>query len=103
MHKLNITHTKIAALAAISLMCITPQAFAACNADLVIYAVGNSLPPSNSPAFQSMLNSYMTQAGAGQVRAVPESGVTTQQYLPDALWINYNSTTNKITGFGCGH
>lgn len=97
----TIKNTLIAA-AAVSILSLTGQAFAACNAQLVNYAVGNTIPSPTSPGFQAALDSYMNQAGAAQVRGVSPSGITTKDYKSDALWVWYNSE-NKITKFECGH
>lgn len=102
MYRTNITKNTLITGAAVSLLSLTTQAFAACNAQLVSYAVGNSLPPTSSPAFQAALDSYMNQTGAAQVRGVAPSGITTKDYKSDALWVWYDNA-NKITKFECGH
>jgi hypothetical protein len=102
MHRTNTARNILIAGATVSLLSLTTQAFAACDATRVQYALNNSLPTINSPAFPAALDSYKVQSNASQVRAVPPSGVMDRTYKPDALWVHYDSA-NKITKLECGN
>lgn len=93
----------LAALATLSLMSITAQAFAACDASAVSYAVGHSLPSPSASNFEQLLNNYAIQAGAtGGARYVPD-GRSDRSYRTDRLWINVDTATQKIKSVSCGN